>query len=892
MQSSSDKRAVRFIQLALVLGTAIAYSGLLGAGFINFDDPDYITKNFHVNRGLSLANAAWAFTSGHAANWHPVTWLSHMLDCQIFGLNATAAHVENVLFHVANALLLFRLWRTMTGATWRSGVVAALFAWHPLHVESVAWVSERKDVLSTFFWLLSALAYVRYAEIKNEELKIKIGEEEGREGRKRWWYYRAALGFFALGLMSKPMVVTLPFVLLLLDYWPLNRSEESRVKSDTGIGDCRLQNRDLGRRPGKEKSAEDAGTAEVRGAVECTPFGAMGIRKWSVGGWGRLVLEKVPFLVLAMAVSVIEFLVQKNSGTMGYMSETTFHQRTGNALISCVSYLGKMAWPAHLAILYLHLRRWPGWEVALAGALLLTVTTVALAAGRRRPYLPVGWLWYLGMLVPVIGLVQVGMQSMADRYTYLSLVGIFVIGAWGAADLMEGRPRGFRTALAGGTVLALAACVVLTWKQTRYWTNSLTLFGHAVKEMPDNFMARDDLGGALLEENQLDEAGRQFETSERLEPQDYVAIYNLGRISLRRNEDAEAFDLFEKALRKDPDFTFARFDLAGILVTQERFDDACEQYAICVDEKPNQPEIRCNYAIALGRLGRLQEAADQYREALRLEPDFPEALSDLGEVLIKLGDVNGAIHELSEALRVRKDFAVAEDRMGIALQKLGQADQARLYYARAVEHDPTLAHARFKLGLLLGEAGDLEAARLQFVKVTELEPTNDVAFYDLGGIYEANGKHGEAADAFGAAAKLQPGDATIRLRLAGALAGAGKYGEATAQYREATRLKRDWPEALCGLAGLLATCPETKWRDGAAAVSLAERARDLTGGKDPGVLAVLDQAYAEAGRWEDAIRTAEAEVVQARAAGQTAMAEAAANRLDRYRKTETNNEAK
>ena len=373
-----------WICLFLVLNTLVVYWPVTGHQFVNYDDTDYVTENSYVQAGLSAKGLAWVWHSDVARNWHPVTMLSHMLDCQLYGLRPGGHHLTSLLLHIANALLLFLLLRNMTGALWRSGVVAALFALHPLHVESVAWVAERKDVLSTFFFLLTLWAYACYSAgraVKSEGRKAKP-EARSRSfqspiANRRLRYYWLALAFFALGLMSKPMLVTVPFVLLLLDYWPLRRF------------------------------ALNTKTSKLKTLLPC-------------------LREKVPFLLLSAASCVVTFQVQQRGGSVLDVNNLPVAARVANALMSYVRYLGKMLWPEHLAALYLRKVPWPSWQVGLAAMALLAASVTVIRLARRRPYLAVGWFWYVGTLVPVIGLVQVGMQTMADRYTYIPLIGIFI----------------------------------------------------------------------------------------------------------------------------------------------------------------------------------------------------------------------------------------------------------------------------------------------------------------------------------------------------------------------------------------------------------------------------------------------------------------------------------
>jgi hypothetical protein len=414
--------------------------------FISFDNSNVFIIN-NVQAGVTPESITWAFTATRASNWHPLTWLSHILDFQLFGLNAGWHHLINVLFHIANTLLLFFVLRGMTGALWRSGFVAALFALHPLHVESVAWVSERKDVLSTFFWILTMWGYAGYVR---------------RPGIKR---YLLVLLLFALGLMAKPMLVTLPFVLLLLDYWPLGR-----LQPGSSLNGSRSEQRSLGL---------------------------------------KLILEKIPLFFLSAGSSVATFMVQKSGGAVASLDSMPLSARVANALVSYVSYLGKMFWPYHLAVPYPLRAELPGWHVAGSSALLLAITLLALRAVRRRPYLAVGWLWYLGTLVPVIGLVHIGSQAMADRYTYVPLVGIFVVIAWGISELAAGwRYRKIGLTALGSVVLAIL--MVTSWHQVGYWKSSVTLLERSISVNPNNPVASMNLGHALIAGGKLEQGIDQF----------------------------------------------------------------------------------------------------------------------------------------------------------------------------------------------------------------------------------------------------------------------------------------------------------------------------------------------------------------------------------------------
>jgi len=522
------KQLTAMICFALAAVTLLVYSPVLWHGFVIYDDPDYITGNAHVKAGLTWPGIVWAFTTGDAANWHPLTWISHMADWQLFGSNPAGHHLTNLLFHTANSLLLFILLNQLTGAIWRSFFVAALFAWHPLHVESVAWASERKDVLSAFFWMLTLLAYVRFANLsKVQSPKSKV-------------FYILALVFFACGLMSKPMVVTLPFVLLLLDFWPLERFT---------IYDLRFT-------------------------------------IW------RLVLEKIPFFALTIASCFITYRVQ--SGALWPSQSLSFHFRLANALMCYVRYISKIFWPTDLALIYPYPHYWPFAGVAVAAGLLVLLSAIFTFHAKRFPYLFVGWFWFLGMLVPAIGLVQVGVQAMADRYTYLPGIGIFILVVWGVNDLLNSQPQKMKIATLAGSVV-IACCLICTSIQLTYWRSSPELFLHTVKVTTDNYAAEDCLGKALESIGKNDDAGK----------------------------------LYADAVRIEPDYPMAQFDLGMNLLEHGDLNEASNHLAIAVQLSPRNPVMQFDFGTYLAQHGNPAEAAAHFKAALASRPDFPEAQKQL-----------------------------------------------------------------------------------------------------------------------------------------------------------------------------------------------------------------------------------------------------------------------
>jgi tetratricopeptide (TPR) repeat protein len=560
----------RLLCLVLALTTLLLYLPTWQHGFIVFDDDLYITENRMVQRGVTLAGIQWAFTTLHASNWHPVTWLSHMLDFQLFGWNAGAHHLVNVLFHVANTVLLFLLvWRT-TASQWASAFVAALFAWHPLHVESVAWIAERKDVLCAFFGLLAIHAYVVYA----------------RDGNRRAYF--ASLLLFALGLMAKPMLVTWPFVFLLLDYWPLKRPRN----------------------------------------------------------FLRLALEKWPFFVLTAASCLITVIAQREEA-MADLEHQPLRARLANAAVACATYLAKTVWPVDLVILYPLDRQIPLLHVVLSVSIVIALSLFAWCRRLTNPYLIIGWLWFLGMLVPVIGLVQVGRQAMADRYTYLPLIGLFLALALGGRDLAA-RLRLNAVARAAVPVMILLACIGATWRQLSYWQNSEALFAHAVAVTKENAVAHLNLGVALEENGKMQEALQHYRESLRINPTRAQAHNNVANLLAALGQRDEALMHYQQALRLDKKAPLAHLNLGTTLVELGRFDEAMQHYHEAARLAPDDP--RPPYLMGKARLQQKQspEAVAHFRAALRLAPNDFRVLTWLARVLASEQDA--AVRNGTEAI--------------------------------------------------------------------------------------------------------------------------------------------------------------------------------------------------------------------------------------------------
>jgi tetratricopeptide (TPR) repeat protein len=672
----SQARQVAVLCFVLAAITFAVFGQTLTHTFIDFDDNEYVYDNPVVARGLSLKGMVWAFTTIHAFNWHPLTWLSHMLDCQLYGLHPGGHHLTNVLLHIATVIALFLVLRQMTGALWRSAFVAAVFAIHPLRVESVAWVAERKDVLSGLFFMLTIGAYVRYARLPWSAAR-----------------YGLVMLLFAMGLMCKPMLVTLPLVLLLLDYWPLQRVESRKLSG--------------------------------------------------------LALEKLPLLALAAASCGVSLLAQ--CGAVHSGGAYSLPSRLGNALVTCMVYLVQMVYPAGLAVFYPYPHNGlPPWEVALAGTLLAGLSVVAWKQRRTHPWLLMGWVWYLVMLLPVVGLIQVGQQAHADRYTYLPQIGIYVAVTWLVAQWRISR-------VAGGSLMAGVSAVLMlcAWQQTAYWKDNETLWTHTLACTTRNEVAHYGLGSAFLHKERLDEA---------------IAHY-------------------QKALAINPDYPNAKNDLGTALLKKGRADEA----------------IAC------------------YQQALQIEPDYVKARNNLGNALLQEGRMEEAITQYQEVLQIKPDFAEACYNLGSILLQMGKADDALTHFQRALQINPNYVDARVDLGSVLLQKGRMDDAIAQFRQ----------------------------------ALQLNPGCAAAHINLGTALLQKGSAAEAIAHYQQALQTE---PANLVGqnnLAWVLATYPEGSLRNGNKAVELARQANTLTGGENPAILHTLAAALAEAGRFAEAVETAQ-----------------------------------
>jgi tetratricopeptide (TPR) repeat protein len=657
----------------LVLVTMALYWPATRCDFVGVDDTNFVTENPHVQRGLDWEGVRWAFcNTEQAAYWGPLVWLSHMLAWEVFGRNVWGHHLINVLLHATNTALVFLVFRRLTRARWQSLMVAALFGLHPLRVESVVWVAERKDVLSGFFGLLALLAYTRYAKERRRSAECSIRGSPAINYQRSTFFYLLGLFLFALGLLSKPMLVTWPFVMLLLDYWPLGRLEPSPPNSR---------------------------------------FSAL----------LRLVTEKIPFFALAAAASILTFVVQQHVGTLPTVESMPLGARVENVLISYSRYLGKIFWPTELAVFYPLPEKWPLRIVLLAGGLILGTSGLFWVQRRRFPDLLTGWLWYCGTLIPVIGLVQAGNQAMADRYTYLPSLGVLGFAVWGAYGLTGGwRHQVMALSVAGCGASVL--CVALTRQQIDYWKDSETLFRHALAVTEQNFLARNNLGVVLDHQGQSDEAIRQFQEALRLRPDYAVAHYNLGAALVKKGKREEAIGQFQEALRLKPDYADAHYNLGTVFYQQGRTDQAIRQFQEAIRLRPDHALAHNNLGYALCDQGQSDEAIRQYQEALRLKPGYAESHYNLGTTFYRQGRVGEAISQYQEAIRLKPDYAEAHNNLGTAFYQQRRVGDAIHQYQEALRLKPDYAEAHSNLGIALGMNGQIDQAIRHFAEALRLKP--------------------------------------------------------------------------------------------------------------------------------------------------------------------------
>ena len=695
------------ICLFLITLTFLTYSQVLDYEFLNLDDDQYVTENTHIIKGFNYKFVIWAFTQFYASNWHPLTWLSHMLDFEVYGLDPLGHHLTNLTFHIFNILLLFGVLLKMTGRVWRSAFVAFLFALHPLNVESVAWIAERKNVLSGFFFFLTLWAYLHYLEKKQ--------------------YYWIIFLFFGLGLMAKPMLVTLPFLLLLLDFWPLKRLRLGEIDSlESGIN--------------------------------------KGV------SLGRLITEKGPLFILVIGSSVITYFAQREGGAVISNEFRSFYSIAANALVSYVEYLRKMLWPRDLSVFYPHLGDGIAeWKALTCGIFLALVTILIVRFIRKVPYLTVGWFWYLGTLVPVIGIVQVGEQSMADRYTYLAMIGVFICIAWGIPELIKNQKI-----LSVMAAIYIVLLTVTTWGQIKYWKNSITLFEHAIS----------------INENET--------------PNFVIAYNNLGHALLTENRFQEAIVKFQRAIKINPNYSKPQNNLGSAFSELKKYDQSIKHYQQAIKIEPNYAEAFNNLAKALRQTGKINESIVYFKEAIRLKKNYGDAYFNLGVTLSQQGQIGEAIVQYQKALEINSNFVMAHNNLASLLAQRKDIAGAIRHYKEAINIDPEFAQAHNNLGSTLGGQGKIEEAIIYLNEAIRLKKDYDDAYFNLGITLSQQGQIGEAIGLYQKALEINSKFVMAHNNLASLLAQSKDIAGAIRHYKEAINIDPEFAQAHNNLGSTLA----------------------------------------------------------------------------------------
>lgn len=675
----SERQTSIAISFFLIILTAAVYWQVQGFDFVNYDDNDYVYDNFHVQKGITLNSIDWAFTNAHASNWHPLTWMSHMLDCQMFGLWPGGHHLTSLFIHIANALLLFFLFQKMTEDLWQSAFVGALFALHPLHIQSVAWVSERKDVVSAFFWMLTIWAYVRYVRRPDRAAYVWV------------------LIFFTLGLLSKPMVVTLPFALLLLDYWPLNR---------------------------------------IR------PNGSENNLKLNV--FFVLLREKIPLFLLAAASAGITFYVQQKGGAVQLFDVVSLADRFYNIPISYILYMIKTVYPFKLAAFYPYPDVFPWWKVTIAILTLLTGTVLANTVMIRSPYIIVGWLLFIGTLVPVIGLVQVGAQSMADRYMYLPMIGLLIIVAWGIPELISNWQHK-RFYLGAPAILAVVILSVVTWKQTGYWKNSVSLFRHAIEVTENNFVAHANLGTVLRKDGKNDQAIAHFRKSLAISPNQPDVYMALGLALDEQGNAEKALACLQKSVLLDPEYYDAQYNLGTFLLKKGEWDQAIFHLKKATRLDPGSDQAQFNLAKAFFQKKQYQFALIHAQKAIALSPEHENAHQIAGAILFEQGKFKDAQKHFNTILSLNQSAVEALQYSGVIFLKQNRIDKALASFKKALIYDPTNKKSKQLLRKIEKKLATSEKKILQELGKKSYNPR---LYNQLGKIYQIQNLDEKAIESY------------------------------------------------------------------------------------------------------------------------------------------------
>ncbi|MGA2678311.1 MAG: tetratricopeptide repeat protein [Sedimentisphaerales bacterium] len=727
-----QKRLTLGLCLLLAISIIVVYAQTAGFALVVYDDIVYVDKNPQVPEGLTLGGIKWAFTTKYTGNWIPLIWLSLMLDRTVFGTWAGGFHLVNVAFHIANTILLFWVLRRYTKAIWASFFVSALFALHPLHVESVAWVTERKDVLSALFWLLTMLAYLRYVEIPSARRYVVV------------------CAVFAIGLMSKSMLVTLPFVLLLMDYWPLERMQ-------------------------------------LNGQSGMTP--------------GRLIWEKAPLFILSATSCTITFIAQKTVGAMMILGTIPGNDHISNAFVSYRDYIFKMFLPVGLAVFYPHsIESLAGWKVAVSLAVLVVITIVVILLRRRR-YLLVGWLWYLGTLVPVVGFVQVGSQAMADRYTYIPLTGIFIMLVWLAGDILsQWRHRQIIIGVAGAGVLGVLG--VITFVQVGYWRDTITLFTHTAAVTANNAVAHNALGVYYSGKGDYGNAIREFEQVLKINANNVAARNVLGVCYANKGDYESAIREFETVLRIDANNITAIYNIAKRKAINGETDEAIKGYNRVLAITPGETDTYIALAEMESNRGNFERAMDLYREGLKYHPENGDLHGQLGSLLLQAGRVDEAINELEAAMKLKADSAICGN-LGMAMLTKGDIDKAARYFNMAIKIGPANAEVHYNLGNIFLTQGLLAKAVVEYEMAIKAKPNYAKAYGNLGVAFIKVGQTDEAIKGFRRAVELDSNNIEARFNLAMALAENGRTDEAIEHMREVIEFAPQNPTPRRRLAEML-----------------------------------------------------------------------------------------
>ncbi len=679
------------IASSIVATILIVYCPIISSEFINLDDPDYVIDNQYIHKGISIDSLKWAFRIPCVGEeivtyWHPLTWISHMLDYELFGLDPGMHHLMNVLFHIINSLLIFHILHRMTGSSWSSAFVAALFALHPMNVDSVAWVAERKNLLSTFLWLLTTLLYFRYSRSSNLT------------------QYLSTIGMFILGLLAKPMLVTLPFVLFLMDYWPLKRFSFG----DTG-------NNDSGR---------------LRALWKCK---YQGVRLSS------LIMEKVPFIFLALVSISISSLSLRRGGALVSMDSVPMGLRIQNAIVSYLIYIKKLLWPFDLTIFYPYPDYIPLWKVIGASVLIVFITAAALRLVLRAPYFIVGWLWFLGTLVPVSGIMQGGLwPEIADRWAYVPFIGLFIIVAWGAPQVMQSlRYRGVLLVASGTAVLCLL--MVISHMQTGIWKNSVTLFSHALQVNRDNFVAHSNLASEYANQGKKIEAVRHYKEAVRIHANDLIALNSLGRLYGEMGQIDDSIHYYSQAVLYNPTDIKANFELGAMYTRKNSYDNARRQFSRVIELDPKFSMAYYNLGVISVKQGKKEEAIQDFSSALQLDPDDFQSHLAIGIVFMNLGREDDAAHHFKEALRIDPQSREARNYLGKVRGPISDGQDEMTLLEGNQEKEPDRPEVLHKLAILYSQQDEYSKALDILHRLLKIQPDNPDVYYNIACIFSRQG---------------------------------------------------------------------------------------------------------------------------------------------------------